>query len=84
MIIVYKNYFDQPILSILSLLKKLTKSDIDPIFVESRKGDVRDSLADISKAKRLLDYHPTVKIEEGLKRTFEWFKGNQEFIEDRN
>ena len=45
-----------------------------------RKGDVRDSLADNSKAENLLDYSPTVKIEEGLKLTYSWFKNNQEFI----
>ena len=37
-----------------------------------RAGDVRDSQADISKAKRLLGYDPTVGLEDGLRRTLEW------------
>ncbi len=39
-----------------------------------RAGDVRDSLADISKAKRLINYEPLVNDAEGLKITVEWFK----------
>jgi UDP-N-acetylglucosamine 4-epimerase len=55
-------------------LKKLTGSSLEPVHRASRQGDVRDSLADISKARAILGYHPTVSIEEGLKRTVEWFK----------
>ena len=72
------------ILDLFNSLKNLADSDLEPIFIETRKGDVRDSLANISKAYRLLGYQPTVKIEEGLKRTFEWFKENQDFIAERN
>jgi UDP-glucose 4-epimerase len=43
-----------------------------PIYAPPRAGDVRDSQADTSKAKRLLDYHPHVPFEEGLRRTVEW------------
>jgi nucleoside-diphosphate-sugar epimerase len=38
---------------------------------------VRDSLADISKAERLLGYTPVVHLEEGLRRTFEWYASTQ-------
>jgi UDP-N-acetylglucosamine 4-epimerase len=57
-------------------LKKITGSSLEPTYRASRQGDVRDSLADISKAQAVLDYHPTVSVEEGLKRTVEWFKGH--------
>ncbi|GAB4405638.1 MAG: SDR family oxidoreductase [Microscillaceae bacterium] len=40
----------------------------------ARPGDVRDSLADIGKARQWLDYHPGTDIEEGLKITKAWFK----------
>jgi UDP-glucose 4-epimerase len=43
-----------------------------PIYKEPRQGDVRDSQADITKAKTLLGYTPIVAIEEGLRRTIEW------------
>jgi UDP-N-acetylglucosamine 4-epimerase len=42
-------------------------------FGKSRLGDVKDSLASIEKAKRLIGYEPTVTIQEGLKRTYEQF-----------
>jgi len=41
---------------------------------EARAGDIRNSLADISLAKKLLDYQPTTKFEDGLKETIEFFK----------
>lgn len=47
-----------------------------PTFMPSRDGDVRDSQADIQKAKRLLGYQPTVTFGEGLRRTIEWFKSD--------
>jgi UDP-N-acetylglucosamine/UDP-N-acetyl-alpha-D-glucosaminouronate 4-epimerase len=45
-----------------------------PVRVEARPGDVRHSLADISKAKALLGYEPIVGLEEGLRRTVEWYR----------
>jgi UDP-N-acetylglucosamine 4-epimerase len=46
----------------------------------NRAGDLRDSLADISKANRLLAYKPQVTVREGLKKTYDWFIANTEFI----
>jgi len=54
-------------------LKKDAGSSLKPIFGPERKGDVKHSLADISKAKELLGYDPGVTVKEGLKRTFEWY-----------
>lgn len=47
-----------------------TKASYQP----ARTGDVRHSVADISKAKKLLDYAPRVTLEEGLKRVLEWYR----------
>jgi nucleoside-diphosphate-sugar epimerase len=44
------------------------------VFKEPRAGDVRDSQADISRAKALTGYVPTVDLREGLERTLEWFR----------
>jgi len=55
-------------------LKTISNSTIEAIYRENRPGDVRDSLADISKAQHLLNYQPTVKFADGLKTTFNWFK----------
>lgn len=45
----------------------------DPEYLEFREGDVRHSLADISKATRCLGYHPLVRCQEGLQRTVKYF-----------
>lgn len=45
----------------------------DPIYKDFRAGDVRHSLADISKAKQLLGYEPKYKISEGIKLSMDWY-----------
>ncbi len=59
---------------LIEILKKLIGTKTQQTYRAERAGDVRDSLADISKAQTLLKYHPNVKIEEGLKYTLAWFK----------
>jgi nucleoside-diphosphate-sugar epimerase len=48
-----------------------------PIFREFRKGDVRHSLANIDKAKKLLKYNPKFDFNKGLKKTIEWYLTKQ-------
>jgi UDP-glucose 4-epimerase len=55
-------------------IAKILNTDVKPIHVEPRAGDVRHSLADISKAQNLLGYEPQVGFEEGLSRTVQWYK----------
>src|SRR5215831_18895959 len=55
-------------------MKALVRGTVDPIYAEPRAGDVRDSQADISKARRILGYEPTISFEEGLRRTVEWYR----------
>jgi UDP-N-acetylglucosamine 4-epimerase len=50
--------------------------DAQPIYRDFRPGDVRHSLADISKAKRLLGYAPTHRMGEGLEVAMEWYGKN--------
>lgn len=61
---------------LLATLKKIFGSNVEPIYRESRAGDVRDSQADISKAQQMLGYQPTVGLEEGLRKTVDWFKNS--------
>jgi len=63
------------LLQLYAYLKKIAGSDLQPIHGPERKGDVKDSLADISKAKKMLGYNAEVSVEKGLKKTFEWYKG---------
>ena len=54
--------------------KEYLGSDWEATYREPRAGDIRDSLADISLAKKLLGYQPTKKFEDGLTETIEYFK----------
>ena len=56
-------------------LKTAAHSDIEAVYGPPRVGDVRDSLADISKAQALLGYEPQFTVREGLKVTWDWFRG---------
>lgn len=56
-----------------SLCKALGKS-IEPIFGPERKGDIKHSNADISKAKEMLDYDPSWSFEQGIEAAIEWYK----------
>ena len=46
---------------------------VQPVYRDFRAGDVRHSLADIGKAKRLLGYAPTQRINEGLALAMPWY-----------
>ena len=66
--------------SVLDLLNKLNKImglKIKPKLVPPRPGDVRRTLADPKKAQKLLKWKGSVKFDEGLRRTVEWFKKHQ-------
>lgn len=53
------------------MINKLNGTDIEPMYRTSRIGDIKDSLADISKAQELLNYKPEYLVFEGLFKTFE-------------
>jgi nucleoside-diphosphate-sugar epimerase len=60
---------------IIALLNELTEQSLETRFGPARAGDVLHSHADISRARELLDYAPTVDVREGLRRTLEWYAG---------
>lgn len=49
-------------------------TDVEPIHDDPRPGDVRHSMADLTKVRAELGYDPTVEFQEGLERTVEWFE----------
>lgn len=55
-------------------IQTLLQSDHAPKYREARKGDIRNSLADISKAKNLLGYNPEFNFKNGLALTVEYFR----------
>ncbi len=58
-------------------LRKEAGGNLKSIYGSERTGDVKHSVADISKAKRLLGYLPAVTVEEGLKKTMAWYREMQ-------
>jgi nucleoside-diphosphate-sugar epimerase len=59
---------------VLKLLEKATGKKIQAKYDPPRTGDIRDSQADVSLARKVLGYEPRVHFEEGLQRTWEWYK----------
>jgi nucleoside-diphosphate-sugar epimerase len=62
----------------LQQLRRITGKNLQAKYESPREGDIRDSQADISKARELLGYEPTVQFDEGLERTFAWYQLNHE------
>jgi UDP-glucose 4-epimerase len=66
-----------PIIEIAQISNRMFGKDPDDIIFEKpRIGEVRQLLADISRARRIFNYNPQIDIEDGLKMTFEWLKEN--------
>ena len=61
---------------IIQQLRELMKTDIQPEYGPLRAGDVRDSLADITVAKKKIGYEPQVYFAEGLRRAIDWYTAN--------
>ena len=59
---------------ILAELQKIVGTALDPIMAAPRAGDVRHSLADLTRARKLLGYHPLVDLTLGLRRTVAWYQ----------
>lgn len=57
---------------ILKILKKHVEAEINVVYREFREGDIKHSLADITKIKERLGYKPVVYFSEGLSKTFNW------------
>lgn len=64
------------LLDLIAELSKIIGVSIPPVHRPARAGDVRDSQADSSRAKKFLGWEPKVSFEEGLRRTVAWLKEN--------
>ncbi|MBI3952220.1 MAG: SDR family oxidoreductase [Acidobacteria bacterium] len=62
------------VLQIKSYLERILERALNLYHTPPRKGDARHTRADMSKARRMLGYEPTVHFEEGLRRTIEFFR----------
>jgi UDP-glucose 4-epimerase len=69
------------LLDLLAALKEFLAVEIEPVHEASRAGDVRESMADITLARKLLGYEPQVTFKEGLRRSIGYYRqsiGHQE------
>ena len=63
------------VLHLLHLLMKITgTTGIRPLFKEERKGDIRNSCADMAESKRVLHFHPSIEFETGLEMLTQWLR----------
>lgn len=62
------------LLDLVNMINRLLGTDIQPRFEPGRPGDVKHSLADISRAAETLGYSPSVGFEDGLREVVEWLK----------
>lgn len=65
---------------IVERIKEISGTSLSAIHEEPRKGDIRDSLADISRAEEMLGYSPDYNLEKGLKETLKWFMSSQNLV----
>jgi UDP-N-acetylglucosamine 4-epimerase len=59
-----------------NMIAALGKSDVKATHRETRAGDIRNSLADISRIREFLQYEPGIKVQEGLEIAFNWYRKN--------
>lgn len=62
--------------TVVAEIAKLLEKDIEPIYTDPRPGDIKHSLADISRAKELIGYVPAIDFQEGIHRAIDWYKAN--------
>jgi nucleoside-diphosphate-sugar epimerase len=60
--------------TLFKTIRDLVNGHVEPTYAAPRPGDVKDSQADIAKARQLLGYEPIVRFEEGLARTVAWYR----------
>ncbi|MFB3786914.1 MAG: SDR family oxidoreductase [bacterium] len=62
------------VLGIVEAINRILGTSIEPRFAPPRPGDILHSRASIDKAREILNYEPAVDLEEGLRRTIEWYR----------
>lgn len=60
--------------TLVAEINRLLGKNIEPLHTAPRKGDVRDSMADITLATRHIGYNIVVRFDEGLRLTLQWFR----------
>jgi UDP-glucose 4-epimerase len=61
----------------LRLLREISGNDLQAKYEPAREGDIRDSQADVTLSRELLQYEPTVDFATGMRRTFDWYQESE-------
>jgi len=67
-----------PVLGLADMLNAILGTRIEPEYLPARPGDIRDSRADISRARQAFGYVPRVSLREGLERTAVWYERTED------
>jgi UDP-glucose 4-epimerase len=62
------------LLELVASINRVLGTNIEPVFQPARAGDVRDSLADITAARAVLEYEPAIDFDEGLRRSIDYYR----------
>ncbi|MEK7619981.1 MAG: NAD-dependent epimerase/dehydratase family protein [Patescibacteria group bacterium] len=65
----------EPLMHMIELVEQATGKTIEKTFIEMQPGDVRQTWADISRAKTTLSWEPRVNLDEGIPKFVEWYRG---------
>jgi nucleoside-diphosphate-sugar epimerase len=63
---------------VVGMLNRILKTDLRPVYDAPRVGDIKHSLAEISRATADLGYLPSIQFEEGLRMTVEWYRNQRQ------
>jgi UDP-glucose 4-epimerase len=61
---------------IIDMINKIVGKKVKPIYTDPRPGDVKHSLADITLAKKIINFEPVIDFKDGLQKAIEWYRNN--------
>ena len=67
--------------SLVEMLVEVMTSNVEPVYVEPRSGDIKHSRADITLARSLMAYEPSTGLLEGLRRTVTWYRDQHDGVQ---
>ena len=67
---------------IISLIETLLGKKANVVRKEFHRADIVETRADVTKAKEVLNWEPTVSVEEGVRRTVEWYQENVSWLRE--
>src|SRR5689334_17979161 len=74
------NNYSVSLKELIAAIEKVVGKKATIERLPEQPGDVPKTFADISKAKKLLNYHPVTRLDEGLAKFYEWFSTNKELL----